>query len=145
MRPPSGCPVTEPGLCVTAQFYSAFSRNQAIARRALSRAECHAASRAAKKRKSKRPRPALRRRGGFQMKKWLKIGIGVVLAVAAGFVAHMHVVAQTYYPSLRVQAPEGLTYVVVQDERAERRECGAANERFLARIKQGCKECRILA
>lgn len=78
------------------------------------------------------------------MKKWLKVGIGVVLAAAAGFVAHMHVVAQTYYPSVRVQAPEGLTYVVVQDERAERRECGAANERFLARIKQGCKECRIL-
>ena len=79
------------------------------------------------------------------MKKWLKIGIGVVLAAAAGFVAHMHVVAQTYYPSLRVQAPEGLMYVVVQDERAERRECGEANDRFLARIKQGCKECRILA
>ena len=79
------------------------------------------------------------------MKKWLKIGIGVALAVAAGFVAHMHVVAQTYYPSVRVHSPEGLTYVVVQDEKAERRECGAANERFLARIKQGCKECRILA
>ena len=77
--------------------------------------------------------------------KWLKIGIGVALAIAAGFVAHMHVVAQTYYPSLRVQAPEGLMYVVVQDERAERRECGAANDRFLSRIKQGCKECRILA
>ena len=79
------------------------------------------------------------------MKKWLKIGIGVALAVAAGFVAHMHVVAQTYYPSLRVEAPGGLMYVVVQDEKAERRECGAANDRFLARIKQGCKECRILA
>lgn len=79
------------------------------------------------------------------MKKWLRIGIGVLLAAAAGFVAHLHVVAQTYYPSARVQAPEGLTYVVVQDERAERRECGAANERFLSRIKQGCKECRILA
>src|SRR5690349_13518701 len=79
------------------------------------------------------------------MKKWLKIGIGVVLAAAAGFVAHMHVVAQTYFPSLRVQAPEGLMYVVGQDERAERRDCGEANERFLARIKQGCKECRILA
>jgi len=79
------------------------------------------------------------------MKKWLKIGIGVVLAAAAGFVAHMHVVAQTYYPSVRVHSPEGLMYVVVQDEKAERRECGAANERFLARIKQGCKDCRILA
>jgi hypothetical protein len=79
------------------------------------------------------------------MKKWLKIGVGAVLVAAAGFVAHMHVVAQSYYPSLRVQAPEGLMYVVVQDEKAERRECGAANDRFLARIKQGCKECRILA
>src|ERR671936_2595398 len=77
--------------------------------------------------------------------KWLKIGIGVALAAIASLVAHMHVVAQSYYPTVRVQAPEGLTYVVVQDETAERRECGAANDRFLGRIKQGCKECRILA
>ena len=76
--------------------------------------------------------------------KWLKIGIGVALAAIASLVAHMHVVAQTYYPTVRVQAPEGLTYVVVQDETAERRECGAANDRFLGRIKQGCKDCRIL-
>jgi len=76
--------------------------------------------------------------------KWLKIGIGVALAVAASFVAHMHVVAQSYYPTIRVEAPEGLTYVVVQDERAERSECGAANERFLERIKHGCKDCKIL-
>ena len=76
--------------------------------------------------------------------KWVKVGIGVALAVAASFVAHMHVVAQSYYPTVRVEAPEGLTYVVVQDERAERRECGAANERFLERIKQGCKDCKIL-
>src|SRR3954447_23090946 len=77
--------------------------------------------------------------------KWLKIGIGVALAVIATFVAHLHVVAQTYYPTLRVQAPEGLTYVVVQDERSERLECGIANDRFLARIKLGCKDCKILA
>jgi hypothetical protein len=76
--------------------------------------------------------------------KWLKVGVGVALAVAASFVAHMHVVAQTYFPTVRVEAPEGLTYVLVQDERAERRECGAANERFLERIKQGCKDCKIL-
>src|SRR2546423_10168462 len=77
--------------------------------------------------------------------RWLKIGIGVALACAASFVAHMHVVAQTYYPTLRVQSPEGLIYVLVQDERAERRDCGAANDRFLERIKQGCKTCKILA
>jgi hypothetical protein len=76
--------------------------------------------------------------------KWLKIGIGVALAVAASFIAHLHVVAQSYYPTVRVQAPEGLTYVLVQDERSERRECGAANERFLERIKQGCKDCKVL-
>src|SRR3954468_4689815 len=77
--------------------------------------------------------------------KWLKIGIGVALAATATFVAHLHVVAQTYYPTLRVQAPEGLTYVVVQEERTERLECGIANDRFLSRIKQGCKDCKILA
>jgi len=76
--------------------------------------------------------------------KWLKVGIGITLAAVASFVAHMHVVAQTYYPTVRVEAPEGLTYVLVQDERSERRECGAANERFLERIKHGCKDCKIL-
>lgn len=77
--------------------------------------------------------------------KWLKIGIGVALAIVASFIAHLHVVAQTYYPTVRVQAPEGLTYVLVQDERSERRECGTANERFLERIKQGCKDCKVVA
>jgi hypothetical protein len=59
--------------------------------------------------------------------------------------AHLHVVAQTYTPSVRFQAPEGLTYVIVQEEKAERRECGAANERFLRPIKEGCRDCKIVS
>ena len=39
--------------------------------------------------------------------KWLKIGIGVALAVAASFIAHLHVVAQTYYPTCVLAAGAG--------------------------------------
>ena len=77
--------------------------------------------------------------------KWLKIGIGIALAIAASFIAHLHVVAQTYYPTVRIETPEGLTYVIVQDEKAERRDCGAANDIFVGRIREGCKDCKILA
>ena len=69
---------------------------------------------------------------------------GVLLAVGA-VLAHMHVVAQSYYPMVTIAAPEGLTYIAVQDARSERQACGAANERFLTPIKAACKECRVVA
>jgi hypothetical protein len=70
--------------------------------------------------------------------------IAVVLILAGSVIAHMHVVSQMYYPVVRIAAPEGLTYTAVQDATPERRACGQANDRFLAPIKQGCKQCQVV-
>jgi hypothetical protein len=70
--------------------------------------------------------------------------IALLLIVAGSVVAHMHVVSQTYYPVVRIAAPEGLTYTAVQEATPERRACGKANDRFLAPIKQNCKDCQVV-
>ena len=41
-------------------------------------------------------------------------------------------------------AGEGLTYTTVQDAVAERRACGAANDRFLKPVKELCKQCQVV-
>jgi hypothetical protein len=71
--------------------------------------------------------------------------IAAVLVAAGAVLAHMHVVAQQYYPMVKVEAPEGLTYIAVQDARQERQACGDANQRFLVPIKAGCKDCKVVA
>lgn len=70
--------------------------------------------------------------------------IALVLIVAGSVIAHMHVVSQIYHPVVRVSAPEGLVYTAVQDATPERRACGEANDRFLAPIKQTCKQCQVV-
>lgn len=75
----------------------------------------------------------------------MKQGIIAALLIAAGAVlAHMHVVAQTYYPVVQVTTPEGLKYTAVFDPTAERRACGAKNDRFVAPFKSMCKECEVV-
>ena len=75
----------------------------------------------------------------------MKKGIIAALLIAAGAVlAHMHVVAQTYYPVVHVTTPEGLKYTAVFDPTAERRACGAKNDRFVAPFKAMCKECEVV-
>jgi hypothetical protein len=69
--------------------------------------------------------------------------IAVVLIAAASVLAHMHVVTQSYHPVTRIASPEGLVFTAVQDAKKERRDCGQANERFLAPIKAQCKGCRV--
>lgn len=71
--------------------------------------------------------------------------IAVVLAGAAAWIAHLHVVAQSYHPVVRLAAPDGLVYTAVQEAKAERRACGEANNLFLGPLKQGCKDCEVLA
>jgi hypothetical protein len=80
----------------------------------------------------------------MKLKKWQQALVAVVLIGIASILAHMHVVAQSYRPTVQFASPEGLVFVAIQDSTSERRECGAANERFLAPIKQGCKECKIV-
>ena len=72
------------------------------------------------------------------------IVIAAVLLGAAAVLANMYVVAQRYYPMVKVEAPEGLTYIAVQDATSERQACGSANDRFLTPIKASCKECRVV-
>jgi len=74
----------------------------------------------------------------------MKQAIIALLIIAAGSVlAHLHVVSQSYYPSVRIASPDGLTYIALQSVTHERRACGAANERFLGPLKAQCKACKI--
>ena len=71
----------------------------------------------------------------------------VVAAVLIGvsvLLAHLHVVSQTYQPVVQLASPDGLVYTAVQDSKHERQECGAANDRFLAPVKEQCKQCRVV-
>jgi hypothetical protein len=45
---------------------------------------------------------------------------------------------------VQLSSPDGLVYTAVQDSKHERQECGAANDRFLAPVKQACKDCRVV-
>jgi hypothetical protein len=71
--------------------------------------------------------------------------IALLIIAAGSWLAHMHVVSQQYHPVVRLASPEdGLTYTTVQDAVAERRACGAANDRFLKPIKNLCKQCQVV-
>ena len=70
--------------------------------------------------------------------------IAAALIAAGAFLAHLHVVAQTYYPVVHVTTPEGLEYTAVFDRTDERRTCGAKNDGFVAPFKSMCKECAVV-
>jgi hypothetical protein len=70
--------------------------------------------------------------------------IAVAILAAGALLAHLHVAAQIYYPVAQLTSPDGLIFTAVQDETDERRECGKANERFLAPFKSLCKQCQIV-
>ena len=72
------------------------------------------------------------------------IVVAAALIIAGAVLAHLHVAAQRYYPTVKVLAPEGVTYIAVLDETQERQACGAANKRFIAALKAPCKRCQIL-
>ena len=68
------------------------------------------------------------------------VGVGI----AGAWLAHLHVISQTYHPVVRLSSPDGLTYIAVQDAREERQACGRANDRFLRPVKSACKECAVV-
>jgi hypothetical protein len=70
--------------------------------------------------------------------------IAVLLVGVASALAHLHVVAQSYYPVVQVKSPEGLVFTAVQDATSERGDCAAANHRFLAPFKSMCSDCRVM-
>lgn len=68
-----------------------------------------------------------------------------MLTAVAAWLAHLYVVAQIYHPVVRLSSPDGLVYTAVQDAKVERQACGVANTRFLGPVKQGCKDCKVIA
>ena len=70
--------------------------------------------------------------------------IAAVLIAAGAVLAHLHVVAQTYHPVVRLAAPDGLVYTALQDPTSERQACGEANERFIVPLRQHCKDCKVM-
>ena len=81
------------------------------------------------------------------MKAAREIVVAVVLVavgVASAWLAHLHVISQSYHPVVRLASPDGLTYTAVQDAQQERQACGAANDRFLRPVKKSCKDCAVV-
>ena len=78
------------------------------------------------------------------MKKARYAIIAALLLAASAWIAHLHVISQSYHPVVRLASPEGLTYIAVQDAQSERQACGAANDRFLSPIKKSCAQCRVV-
>ena len=69
----------------------------------------------------------------------------IVALLAAGSVAAVVTVRRLwYYPTLRVETPNGFAFTVVQDRRRERSGCGDANDRFLAPLATVCKDCKVV-
>jgi len=70
--------------------------------------------------------------------------IAAVLIAVSAWLAHLHVESQSYHPVVHLASPDGLTYIAVQDAKHERQECGAANDRFLEPVREGCKDCKVV-
>jgi hypothetical protein len=80
---------------------------------------------------------------GGSLKTARNVAIAAVLIGVSAWLAHLHVVAQSYHPVVRLSSPDGLVYTAVLDARQERQACGAANDRLLNPVKQGCKQCKV--
>ena len=78
------------------------------------------------------------------MKSARHIVVAAVLIGVSVWLAHLHVVSQSYFPVVRLASPDGLVYTAVQEAKHERQACGAANDRFLAPLRETCKDCKIV-
>ena len=68
----------------------------------------------------------------------------LVLLVAGAWLAQYHVANQRYYPVSKLASADGYTFHLVQERAAARADCGAANDRFLDRIKLTCAGCEVV-
>jgi len=82
--------------------------------------------------------------GGDSLRSARHIVVAAVLIGVSVWLAHLHVVSQSYFPVVRLASPDGLVYTAVQDAKHERQACGAANDRFLAPLRETCKDCKIV-
>lgn len=79
------------------------------------------------------------------LKKYGAAIVTVVLVVVSSVIADLYVQSQVYYPVIHVALPEGISVAAVLGETKERKACGTANDRFLAPIRQQCKECKLIS
>lgn len=82
-------------------------------------------------------RPATKRRS--RVSTILIVGL---LAVGGAF-ANYWVRTLHYYPTARIETPDGYAFTVLQKVRASRSECGDANDRFLSPLDRMCDKCRV--
>lgn len=83
--------------------------------------------------------------GAVLLKPAVRQALVIAVLLAAGAVlAHYHVANQHYYPVSKLASSDGYTIHMVQDRTDTRGQCGEANDRFLAPIKQACAQCRIV-
>ena len=68
----------------------------------------------------------------------------VALLAAGSLIAHFWVRTLHYYPTARIETPDGYAFTVLQDVRASRSECGDANDRFLFPLERICEKCKVV-
>ena len=68
----------------------------------------------------------------------------VALLAIGSVIAHFWVRTLHYYPTARIETPDGYAFTVLQDVRASRDECGDANDRFLSPLDRICEKCRVV-
>lgn len=78
------------------------------------------------------------------MKRFRRLAIALLLALAGSTAAQVHVAMQSYYPVIRVSTAEGVTYTTLLEPAAERSRCAAASRLFLASLKARCEDCEVL-
>jgi hypothetical protein len=72
------------------------------------------------------------------------VTIALVLAGVSAWLAHLHVLAQTYHPIVRLASPDGLVFTAVQEAKSERRSCGKANDLFIDPLMLACEKCKVV-
>ena len=73
--------------------------------------------------------------------KQIVIALVIVAAGVAG--AYFYLRTTTYYPVVRMAAPEGFTITAVQMPVATRERCDEANRRFSEPLKKSCAACKF--
>ena len=73
-----------------------------------------------------------------------KVLLLIVLLAAGAWLAQYHVANKHYYPVSKLASAEGYVFHLVQERADARAECGAANDRFLERIKLTCAQCEVV-
>ena len=84
------------------------------------------------------------KRNARTLKRNARVAVAAAVLAAGGVLAHLHVASQVYYPVLEMSSPDGLRFTAVQDESAERRKCGEANDRFIEPVRAGCAKCEVV-